>query len=358
MKIKIIVCFVLLFSLNSILLFSQEKIEQWHRFEISFSHKYKGNAFKDVRLSAKFSNKDTTFLVRGFYDGNSTFKIRFMPEWDGKWSYITKSNIPGLDGKKGNFTCVPSLKENDGMVKVANTYHFKYENGDYYYPFGTTLYAWNHMDEKLRDLTLENIKKADFNKVRMCVLPKAYGSTVIEPTLYPFKLKKKDNDKEGKEAYTWNFEKFNPEFFQNLEKRIDELDAIGVQADLILFHPYDENRWGFDEMEHEVDVRYLEYLTARLSSFKNIWWSLANEWGYLKSKTIDDWDNLIRTTVENDPYGHLCSIHGPTAVYYDYTMPELTHVSIQDEAPVLNSYTTATLRNIYKKPIVLDDLKN
>ena len=35
-------------------------------------------------------------------------------------------------------------------------------------------------------------------------------------------------------------------------------------------------------MSQETDRRYLRYVVARLASFKNIWWSLANEFDLLK----------------------------------------------------------------------------
>ena len=37
-------------------------------------------------------------------------------------------------------------------------------------------------------------------------------------------------------------------------------------------------------------------------------------------------------------------------------MPEFTHVSIQDEAPVLSSTASATLRKIYRKPVICDEV--
>ena len=90
-----------------------------------------------------------------------------------------------------------------------------------------------------------------------------------------------------------------------MEKRIDQLNRLGIEADLILFHPYDKGRWGFDAMSNEVNVRYIKYITARLASFRNVWWSMANEWDYVKAKTVDDWKLLTKTVVENDPYRHL-----------------------------------------------------
>ncbi|NRD21820.1 DUF5060 domain-containing protein [Winogradskyella litoriviva] len=350
------VCLVLLFLFSSFNAFTQEQIEQWNRFEISLKHKTKGNPFQDVKLSAKFFNADTTFVVNGFYDGKNVFKIRFMPQQIGKWNYIISSSVEEFNSKTGSFQCVKASADNHGMVKVSETYHFKYADGNNYYPFGTTAYAWTHMKEELQEETLKTLEKADFNKVRMCVFPKNYDLVKEEPKVYPFKVKKLVTNAKGDKIFIWNFDEFDPEFFQHLEKRIDDLNKIGVQADLILFHPYDGGRWGFDSMPHNVNEKYLEYITARLSSFKNVWWSLANEWNYVDAKTIADWDALTETVVNNDPYRHLCSIHGATSSYYNYLKPEYTHVSIQDEAPVLNSYSSATLRNIYKKPIVLDEV--
>lgn len=113
---------------------------------------------------------------------------------------------------------------------------------------------------------------------------------------------------------------------------------------------------GGRNMPMEVNVAYIKYLTARLSSFSNVWWSLANEYDYVKAKTEADWETLIQTVVVSDPYGHLCSIHGSTATYFPYWMEELTHTSIQDEAPVEDFGRASIVRSIYRKPIVFDEV--
>ena len=59
---------------------------------------------------------------------------------------------------------------------------------------------------------------------------------------------------------------------------------MGIQADVILFHPYDAGHWGFDNMGAENDDRYLRYMIARLGAYRNVWWSLANEWDYFTPK--------------------------------------------------------------------------
>lgn len=160
---------VFLFLILSVSVFAQQKVEQWGRFELAIKQEVRGNAFRTVDLRALFSNKDTTFTVAGFYDGDNTFRIRFMPSATGVWTYKTICNVTALNNQKGSFECVKASAGNHGMVKVSNTYDFKYADGLPYYPFGTTAYAWTHMGKALQEQTLASLRKSGFNKVRMCV---------------------------------------------------------------------------------------------------------------------------------------------------------------------------------------------
>lgn len=181
------VCFAcLVFLLHAHNGFAQDEVQQWKRFEIVLSHAASGNPFTDVQLSAVFSNNDTSFTVDGFFDGNDTFRIRFMPQQIGAWKYVTKSNVKSLHNKKGSFECIPAKGNNHGMVKVSNLYNFSYADGKQYYPVGTTAYAWNHMGKALQSMTLEALKQSGFNKIRMCVFPKDYNLVKEEPELFPF----------------------------------------------------------------------------------------------------------------------------------------------------------------------------
>lgn len=323
---------------------------------MTLKSKSKKNGYKEVDLTCTFSNKDTSYVVQGFYDGDGIYKIRFMPQQPGLWHYTTSSNVTELDRKKGNFHCTKATEDNHGMVGVSNVHNFKYADGKPYAPFGTTSYAWTQMADTLEEITLASLKKSSFNKVRMCVFPKNYELVREAPILFPFVLKEIKKDNKGKEVYIWDFDHFNPAFFQHLENRVHDLDRLGIQADLILFHPYDKGRWGFDALPNEVNTRYIRYLVARLAAYRNVWWSMANEWDYVKAKSLSDWDLLTKTVVHADPYRHLLSIHGATATYADYWKPEFTHVSIQDESPVQTIGAAAMLRNIYKKPVVCDEV--
>ena len=210
-----------------------EPVERWGVFEVALPGPSTGNPFLDVRLSAQFRYRNRTVGVDGFYDGGGTYRIRFMPDEIGQWSYTTSSNAPALDGKSGTLTVTAPSARNHGPVQVRYTTHFGYEDGTPYVPVGTTCYAWIHQGDKLEEQTLETLRTAPFNKMRMCVFPKSYAYNANEPVFYPF-----ERDASGKNDFT----RFNPEFFRHLEKRVRDLEALGIEADLILFHPYD--RWG------------------------------------------------------------------------------------------------------------------
>jgi len=339
MKTKLIIAIIFLFNYS--LLSAQTQIEKWRVFEVTLTGPDSGNPFLDVELSADFIHLSDTIHVQGFYDGKKIYKIRFMPEQEGEWKYVTNSTNKRLDKKTGHFNCTPPKAENHGPVIVKDTIEFAYADGKPYYSFGTTCYGWVHQGDSLADLTLNTLSGGYFNKLRMCIFPKSYDWNHNEPLYYPF---------EGKPLKDWDYSRFNPVFFQNIEKRIKQLDDLGIEADLIVFHPYD--RWGFSTMDRKTDDRYIKYIIARFSAYKNVWWSMANEFDFMRAKNMDDWDHYIEMFAKLDPYHHLRSIHNG-AKWYDHTNPLITHVSIQSE----DTYKGRQYQNKYHKPIIFDECR-
>ena len=320
---------------------NQQSAEQWGLFELALDGPATGNPFVDVSLSAQFTYKNRVITTDGFYDGDGVYHVRFMPDTVGEWSYITRSNAAALDGITGGFTCVEPAANNHGPVRVHNTHHFAYADGTPYFQVGTTCYVWNHQGDALEQQTLETLAGAPFTKMRMCVFPKNYVYNQNEPVHYPFV---------GEPLRDWDFTRFNPGFFQHLDKRIVDLMNMGIEADLILFHPYD--RWGFAEMDADSDDRYLRYVVARLAAYRNVWWSMANEYDFMKSKSESDWDRFFRVVQESDPYQHLRSIHNGR-LWYDHNKPWVTHASVQS----YEAEKTTTWRDQYRKPIVIDECR-
>jgi Domain of unknown function (DUF5060)/Protein of unknown function (DUF4038)/Domain of unknown function (DUF5605) len=325
-------------------------VEQWGIFELELAGPAAGNPYQEMEFGAQFTFLHRSITVDGFYDGYGVYRVRFMPDTPGVWSYRTRSNSETLNDAHGTFKCIAAAAGNHGPVRVANTYHFAYADGTPYKQIGTTCYAWTHQGDQLEAQTLETLRQSPFNKLRMCVFPKSYDFNHNEPEFYPFPLLSQGSSNTEQSPTDWSFDtsRFEPEFFRHLERRVLDLQKLGIEADIILFHPYD--RWGFIRMDAATDDRYLRYVVARLAAYRNIWWSMANEWDFAKSKTLGDWDRFFRIVEESDPYDHLRSIHNGF-VMYDHSKRWVTHQSIQHS----DLAQTAVWREQHKKPVVVDE---
>ena len=326
-----------------------DQISRWDFIELSFSapRTTHGNPFADAPFSATFSHLHRNIVINGFYDGvegdQDVYRVRFMPDTLGEWRYTTRSPVPELNGHTGAFECVAPQAGNHGPVQVRNTFQFAYADETPHVSVGTTCYAWIHQPDDLIAQTLETLKTAPFNKLRMCVFPKHYDFNQNEPALFAF-----ERNADGGAGSAFDFTRFDPAFFQHLERCVAALRELNIEADLILFHPYD--RWGFARMDRETNHRYLRYLTARLSAYRNVWWSMANEYDLMPWLDMKDWDDFFRTVQTHDPYGHLRSVHNCRG-FYDYAKPWVTHCSIQHSTVE----QTAVWRDKYRKPVVNDE---
>jgi hypothetical protein len=314
-------------------------VERWGVFELSIPGPDDTGAFSDPRFAAEFSHGHRSIRCSGFYAGPEGYRVRFMPDEEGEWSFRTRARLADIDGVAGSFDVGPPATGSHGPVRVANGAHFAYDDGTPYRELGTTCYAWTHQGDELEEQTLATLSSAPFNKIRMCVFPKDYAYNLNEPELYPY-----ERGADG----LWDFARFNPAFFSHFERRISRLGDLGIQADLILFHPYD--RWGFGRMSSDDDDRYLRYVVARLAAFRNVWWSLANEFDLMPTKSEADWDRFFRIIQAEDHVQHPRSIHNCHR-FYDHSKPWVTHCSIQRS----DVERTREWREQYRKPVVIDE---
>ncbi len=315
-------------------------VARWDFIELAFAGPESGNPFVEVHFSADFRCGNRMLTVDGFYDGGGTYKVRFMPDEMGTWTWTTASSAAELNGKSGVIECIVPEDGNRGAVSVRDGNHFGYADGTAYVEVGTTCYAWAFQPEETQRQTIETLSHAPFNKLRMCLFPKWYEYNRHEPPMYPFPRSGEVND----------YSQFNPAYFRQLDARILDLRRIGVEADLILFHPYD--KWGYQSMPAEVNERYLRYVIARFSAFRNVWWSLANEYDFMKAKTSADWDSYARILGECDAFGHLRSIHYGYH-QYEYWRGWCSHAGVQDSRMAM----AASWRADWQKPVVFDECK-
>lgn len=199
----------------------------YETFELEFAGEKLTENWASADVTAVFTNGDTQVTTKGFYAGAGVYKVRFLPEKTG--TYIWK--VTGCVEGEGEESCEPMAdgaasgrfamrrqtalfgRPGHGVVRAAGT-HFEYEDGAIYKPFGTTIYAMMHQDEKLIGTTFLTLQTAPFNKVRYCLFPKSYDYNSNEPQYYAF-----EKDENGK----WDVNRPSFAFWDHFETGIRTL---------------------------------------------------------------------------------------------------------------------------------------
>lgn len=335
--------------------------KKWEPFEISVKGPEEGNPFAEQWVRAEFISRNERVTCEGFYDGGGVYRVRFMPSFEEEYRYTLTASF-GAE-QTGSFTVTEPESGNHGPVRVAGKYHMAYEDGTPYYSIGTTCYVWELQSDERIEETLATLAASAFNKIRFCIFPKHYSYNLKEPRSYPYEGTPMDSsvlNAENFGEYTgktegnhWDFHRFNPAHFAHIEACIGRLKKLGIEADLILLHPYD--RWGFSHMSHEEDLFYLRYVVNRFSAYSNVWWSLANEYDLMPQKSLADWEDFAGVVCRQDPYRHMRSVHN-CAVPYNWGRPWVTHCSVQRTDVYRTAEEVNELRERYGKPVVLDEI--
>lgn len=338
------------------------RVEQYEIFELNLTGGVAGNPYADMDLQAWFTFVATGERVRvgGFYRGRGHYTVRFMPSVTGEWRYETNSEDAALDGVAGSFIVTPARAGNHGRVLPAADvirgsardaygselpFRFCYEDGTAYEPYGTTCYAWTNQPQEVQERTLATLANAPFNKIRMCVFPKFYDFNTADPEQFAYQGSMQDG---------FDHRRFNEDFFENLDLRVKQLAELGIEADIILLHPYDKPEWGFSVMSRDDDEFYLSYMARRYGACRNVWWSLANEYDLMRGKSLEDWRRYARVIMADDAFGHLRSVHNCVQIY-DYNEPWCTHCSLQRVDTTRTTECITDWRRQFGKPVVCDE---
>ena len=336
-------------------------VEKWGMLEMEAVGFTAGNPFTDYTVQGVFTGKNETVTVDGFYDGDGVYKVRFMPSFEGDYTYEISGSFSETV-TKGSFTVTAPSANNHGPMRVAGGIHLIYEDGTPYYSVGTTCYAWAHQPEETKQKTLRELDQGYFNKMRFCVFPKHYIHNFRDPETFPFEGTPVDSSGLSEETFTyfvdfagndWDFTRPNPAHFRRMERCIEELLKRNIEADIIVMHPYD--RWGFSQMDRAADDLYWNYVIARFAAYRNVWWSLANEYDLMRAKTLQDWEHYAELLCKKDPYNHMRSVHNCMA-FYDYNRPWITHCSMQRQDLYRHVEYTGEYLAKYGKPVVWDEI--
>jgi uncharacterized protein DUF5060/uncharacterized protein DUF4038 len=272
------------------------------------------NPYTEVEVSATFSGPGGIVkTVPGFWDGEGTWRIRFAPTREGTWTWSTASSDSGLDGKSGSIECVAPAPGNHGFLRRDARYPstFVWDDGTRFFMWGQTYYeivrqaragpGWRK--------AIDHVKALGLTKVRTLLYPwPAEPFMNRYPDSQPFQEPRRAADRDVLDLRHW----------QALDDVIRHLDASGLVADLILFADSPRN-FGTEAQDH----RHARYALARFAAFRNVVWTLANEWNYTK-KPRSYFDTLGSIVRDDDPWMsdgpnlRPLSIHQQTRIDFEF----------------------------------------
>jgi hypothetical protein len=268
------------------------------------------NPFRDAALVGEFTSPTgRSVSVAGFFDGDETWRLRFSPDEQGLWTYRLRGE--GIEAHEtGRLSCVEPTRHGFIHVHPENPYAFSRSDGTPFFPMGDTcygLYADSPVTPELRTQYLKTRRDQGFNWIRMGVYHSpTHGQQ--DPAFWPW----------GGTFENPDYDRLNPTFFRGLDAVFNEMDALGLNAELLVLsfyqRPFTDTRLWTTERER----LWLRYLMARYSAYPNIFlWTLANEYethpdGDYRLDLPGDVDWAKRTArflKAHDPYGHLVGTH-------------------------------------------------
>ncbi|MBF0432025.1 MAG: DUF5060 domain-containing protein [Fibrobacteria bacterium] len=312
-------------------------VGKYRRYKVTLKNSsYTGNPF-ELEVDGTFTHTASgkKIMLPGYYDGNDTWEIGFMPTEIGEWTYTTSSVDPELNGKLGSLNCVASGLPGMLAADPAHPKKWKFSDGPYVVPIALRQEFFSEPG------TIEDFTKGvDFiaaNNIQMFEtrLIEEYG--IWDGGRYDYVF-------EG----NWTNHKFDLEIWDRMEKRMEVLTERGVGAH-VMFYSDDkaEPDW---QAKSATEALVIRYVVARLAGYPILWFNSGIDIGeYRNADEIAWWGDKIQ---ENDPYGHpVSSRHGggTGALYSNQVFNSEDHPNQAIIGDMISYY------NQYDVPVSMDD---
>lgn len=352
----IVAVLMLSLALLSVPSMAQQTVEQWKKFEVSYvNSSWSGNPY-DIILTAEFarSGSSNTKTQFGFYAGNDTWKIYFMPDEVGEWSFSTSSADSDLNGRTGAFTATAATIS--GQIKPINK-RWRLSSGESIAP--TILAVGPYVRSNSINDTQGLIDWAS----------DVAGATYLGTTLLnfsgddPYTVNQEDRmyvdgSGEGNEFYLPAWERTNAFYDAARDANMGHYILIySDDASNPSIHGIPEGSGGTISSQ---ELRLFRYLVARLAPYPKVIWDSGIDIGENRSNT---WiNNFVAWFHANDPWGHPISsrngggsggIHPAMADYFsdgDRTLPNRTSLILSVEQRNVASGLTDRYREDYASP--------
>lgn len=262
---------VLVFVIQQSFSIQAQDVGIWQRFEKEFtSANDYGNPIYDVRFNVQFTSPTGRVKnIMGFWDGSRSWKVRFMPDEKGTWQWKTVCSDEankGLNELSGSFNCTENssqlnIYKKGAITRTPGLYHLEYSDGAPFFWAGCT--AWNgtlkSTDAEWKHY-LENRVDNHYSIIQFVTTQWRGG----------------DKNSNGQVAFEGSgLIRINPDFFQHLDKKIDQINDHGLVAAPVLLWalPVSTGRHlspGYYLPEDEA-ILLARYMVARYGGHHVVW---------------------------------------------------------------------------------------
>jgi hypothetical protein len=286
-------------------------VQRWEMHEFELHGRCAAeNPFRGASLAGEFtapSGKKVT--AAGFYDGGDTWRLRFAPDEEGDWRYSLHGESVAI-AQSGLLKCIAST--GNGMIHIhpQNPYAFARDDGSAFFPMGDTCYGLfddSPITPALRAEYLKTRRAQRFNFVRITV-GHSEARAASDPAYWAW----------GGTPQKPDLDRLNPEFFHNFDALLQQMQAAGMNVELILLNFYRRPYTLTKEWTPEREQLWLRYVVSRYAAFGNVFlWTIANEYethpdGVYRLDFPSDveWAKTTARFIKScDPYHHLVTIH-------------------------------------------------
>jgi len=232
--------------------------------------------------------------IDGFWDGELLWKVRFMPDETGEWSFRTRSEPPvsGIHQQAGRFVCRRQSSNNrflrHGPLSVsADRRRLEHRDGTPFFWLGDT--AWNGAllsEPKDWRTYLRDRATKHFSAIQFV----ATAPWRTAPT-----------DAEGQKAFTGvDPIVIQPRFFQRLDRQFTAiLDQGLLPVPVLLWAIRGEENPGYFLPEEQA-IRLVKYMVARYGAYPVVWIP-AGDAGY-SGPIAERWQRIGRTVFGSRPH--------------------------------------------------------
>lgn len=287
---------------------AQHRLPIWGRFEAGFTatRDYDNPIYDVTRLAVHFTSPTGRIrTVNAFWDGGRNWKVRFMPDETGAWSYVsemTGATDAGLHGMRGSFEAVANTTRGDlyrrgALRRPPGAYHLAHADGTPFFWAACT--AWNGALKSTDD---EWDSYLD-DRVRN-------GYSVIQ--FVTTQWRGGDTDENGEVAFEGTGRiRVRPSFFQRLDRKIDRINDRGLVAAPVVL-------WALQRgVNRELSPGYVlpdpeaillaRYIVARYGAHHVVW--LLGGDGLYVNEYEQRWKNIGRGVFGRGDFQGVTSLH-------------------------------------------------